>query len=160
MLNVWSVPKASLLPAFLLGILVLFTYSTLQNYGPESTVRKFHAAINNITQSQINNKGIPAGDWNTLRSTLIEDIGSLDGESGPRNYDATKAISQVIDQFRQGKTYSLARMDRHTRDVRIAVLYQRGKLPPTSMVWVVEKPYGGREWKISAQKTLSAMTGP
>jgi hypothetical protein len=160
MLNVWSVPKASLLPALLLGVLVLFTYSTLQSYGPESTVRKFHAAIYNISQAQINNKPVPASDWNALRSTLMEDIGSIEDEASPRNFDATKVVNQVFQQFRLGKTYSLARMDRHVRDVRIAVLYQRGKLPPTSMVWVVEKPRGGREWKISAQKTLSAMTVP
>ena len=159
MFNLWSVPKASLLPAFLLGILVLFTYSTLQNYGPESTLRRFHAAIYTISQSQINNKGIPPAAWNSLRSTLIEDIGNLDGTES-RNYDATEVYGEVFRQFREGMTYSLARMDRHSRDVRIAVIYQKDKVPPRSIVWVVEKPLGGREWKINAQKTLSVMTAP
>jgi hypothetical protein len=157
-MNAWSIPKASLLPALLLTSLVLFTYATLQNYGPESTIRKFHASLRNIYQSQMDNKGIPKKDWETLKSTLQEDIGSIDGViTDPR---ASEVIGRVLAQFQVGATYSLARMDRHPREVRMAVVYTQKLQPPTSLVWVVDKPIGGREWKISAQKTLSAMTVP
>ncbi|MEI7984189.1 MAG: hypothetical protein WCI55_01065 [Armatimonadota bacterium] len=161
MFNVWSVPKASLLPAFLLACLVLFTYSTLQNYGPESTVRKFHTALHSISQAQSNNKQISKRDWDALRSVIEEDIGNLGGASDPANRDGIAIIGIGLEQFRLGKTYSLARMDRLTREVRIAVLYQKNaKSPSLPIVWVVDKPVGGREWKISARKTLSAMPVP
>ena len=154
----WSVPKASLFPAILLGALVLFTYSTLQNYGPESTLRKFHTAIREINQSQLAGKGIPKSDWNDLRATLSEDLGEIDGTTDPQTKEILQRVTLLMEA---GYTYSLARMDRRfPREVRIAVVYQKGKLPPTSMVWVVDKPSGGREWKISARKTLSAMTVP
>jgi hypothetical protein len=138
-------------------MLVLFTYSTLQNYGPESTLRKFHTAIRNISQAQSNRKKIAASDWNNLRGTLSEDIGEFNGAHDERAMDL---IGQVNGFFQRGSTYSLARMDRYTREVRIAVLYEKKPNPPASLVWVVEKPLGGREWKISASKTLSAMPDP
>lgn len=157
-MNTWSVPKASLLPALLLAALVFFTYSTLQNYGPESTLRKFHQALWSINQSQLNNKGIPKADWETLRSSLQEDIGELDGRAIDPHL--TNLITRTMMQFQAGATYSLARMDRQPREVRIAVVYTVRKQPPLSMVWVIDKPIGGREWKISARKTLSAMGVP
>jgi hypothetical protein len=158
--NIWSVPKASLLPAFVLVTLVLFTYATLQSYGPESTLRKFHTAMHNIVQSQNNQKRITKKDWEALRETLDEDIGNWNQNQYIANNDAFKVIKRVLEQFQEGKAYSLARMDRYSREVRIAVLYQKNKMPPTSMVWIVDKPFGGREWKISARKTLSTMTVP
>jgi hypothetical protein len=161
MFNVWSVPKASLLPALLLACLVLFTYSTLQNYGPESTVRKFHAALHSISQAQSNNKRISKRDWDALKSVIEEDIGNLGGPSDPAHRDGLTIIGRGLEQFQSGTTYSLARMDRLTREVRIAVLYQRNaKSPALPIVWVVDKPIGGREWKINARKTLSAMSIP
>jgi hypothetical protein len=155
--KMWSVPKASLLPATLLGMLVLFTYSTLQNYGPESTLRKFHTAIKNIRQAESNMKAISNSDWNDLRTTLAEDIGEM---NGLHDSQAITVFQKVNEIFPQGSTYSLARMDRHTREVRIAVIYEKKPLPPALMIWIVEKPLGGREWKISAHKTLSAMPVP
>jgi len=96
-------------------------------------------------------------DWNLLRTTLIEDIGVPGGRS---DQDAMNLIKRVVLLYNAGSTYSLARMDRYPREVRIAVLYQIKSQPPTPMVWVVDKPYGGREWKINARKTLSAMSVP
>jgi hypothetical protein len=160
MFNVWSVPKASLLPAILLGGLVLFTFSTLQNYGPESTVRKFHAAVHSINQAQSSKTAISQSDWATLRSVIEEDIGPLNGRNVQASQDGLIMISRALQYFREGRTYSLARMDRYTREVRIAVIYQRNKFPSTPIVWIVDKPIGGREWKINARKTLSAMSGP
>ncbi|MEI8282415.1 MAG: hypothetical protein WCG75_08425 [Armatimonadota bacterium] len=158
--NVWSVPKASVLPAILLGTLVLFTYSTLQNYGPQSTIRKFHSAIHNINQAVVNGSKIPKSDWEVLRSTLEEDIGELGTGPFLPNRDVFNTYKSVAELFQEGRAYSLGPMDRRQREVRIAVIYMKGKTPPISMVWVVEKPSGGREWKISAHKTVSAMTDP
>ena len=146
-----------MLPAFLLGVLVLFTYFTLQNYGPESTLRKFHTAIRNISQSHTEKKGISKADWSDLRSTLTEDLGDLNGTG---DSDALVAIQRVKDLLQSGYTYSLAKMDRHPREVHIAVVYEKRKLPQITLVWIVDKPFGGREWKISARKTLSALAVP
>lgn len=106
----------------------------------------------------MDNKGIPKKDWDTLRSTLQEDLGDTTGTINDMR--ATQVIGRVLEQFNAGATYSLARMDRYPREVRVAVVYTQKLQPPTSLVWVVDKPIGGREWKISAQKTLSAMSVP
>ncbi|MBI1334930.1 MAG: hypothetical protein JST12_05485 [Armatimonadetes bacterium] len=156
-MHFWTVPKASLLPAAILSLLVVFTYSTLQNYGPESTLRKFHTSLHNISVSQANDKKIPMSDWNLMRTTLIENIGTP--ESGGDEY-AMNLIRRVWLQLRAGATYSLARMERHPNEVRIVVLYTLPKQPPTPMVWVVDKIDGTHEWKISARKTLSALSVP
>ena len=156
-MNLWTVPKASLLPAIVLGCLVLFTIGTLQNYGPESTLRKFHSSLHNIFVSQLNKTGIPINDWNVLRNTIQEDIG-MPGGSGDQN--ALVLINSVLTQYSSGATYTLARTDRHTGEVRIAVLYGIAQQAPTPMVWVVDKASDSREWKISARKTLSAMSVP
>ena len=153
----WSVPKGSVLPAFLLGGLVLFTYATLQNYGPESTLRKFHTAIWNINQSQSKNKGIPSRDWNELRSTILEDLGDINSSPDPQ---ADEIVKRVTSYMQAGYTYSLPRTARFPREVRIAVVYEKKPFPPINMVWVVDKQIGGREWKISAHKTLSAIAVP
>jgi hypothetical protein len=153
----WSVPKASLLPAILLGTLVLFTYFTLQNYGPESTLRKFHSALIKIDQAQSAGKRIPNADWNDLRSTLVEDLGDLEGTGDAQAYSAVRKVNGLL---LAGCKYSLAKMDRYPREVRIAVIYEKPMQPPIHLVWIIDKPFGGREWKISAQKTLSAMDIP
>ena len=137
--NLWSVPKASLLPAILLGTLVLFTYSTLQNYGPQSTIRKFHSAIHNINQAIVNGKKIPKGDWEVLKSTIEEDIGELDTGNFMPNHDVLDIFKSVSEQFQDGRAYSLGPMDRRLREVRIAVIYIKDKMPPMSMVWAVAR---------------------
>ncbi|HLO98887.1 MAG TPA: hypothetical protein VK171_09865 [Fimbriimonas sp.] len=154
----WTVPKASLLPAALLALIVIFTFGSLQNYGPESTVRRFHTSLTNIQKSQLENRGIPANEWARLRSSLVEDVGATPG-SGTDQY-AKLLVERVYDQYRIGATYSLARMDRHPREVRIAVVYAPPGMPQSTIVWVVTKPSGSREWKINARKTFSAMGVP
>ncbi len=153
-MSLWTVPKASLLPAAILSGLVIFTYSTLQNYGPESAIRKFHAALHNVYTAQMNGKPIPDQDWDMLRSSLETDIGPKNQIVDGQDLDVSK---MVLTQFQAGSTYSLARMDRHPREVRIAVLYSNPHQPTVCIVWVVDKV--GRQWKVSAQKTLSAMPG-
>lgn len=154
----WTVPKASLLPATLLALIVMFTFGSLQNYGPESTLRRFHTSLLNIQRAQVAGQGIPANEWARLRSSLVEDIGARPG-TGTDEY-STMLVARVYDQYRIGATYSLARMDRHPREVRIAVVYAPPGLPQSTIVWVVTKPTGSREWKISARKTFSAMGVP
>lgn len=151
----WYVPKGSFIPAIILVTLVAFIFGTLRNYGPESTVRQFHATMRKIYDSQMNGAGIEQRDWEELQSLFVEDLGE------PRpfriNPEAQGLFQIVNQQFQQGATYSLARMDRVPREVRIVVLYT----PPTQMqmpiVWVVTKPTGQRAWKISVRKTIGVM---
>ena len=96
-----------------------------------------------------------------LQSTLEEDIGSLDNSSEPADPQAIELIKSVIAQFQQGKAYSLAtKMDRRPREVHMVVQYLKSPDPTIQTVWVIDKPLGGRTWKISARKTLSALTEP
>lgn len=161
-ISFWTVPKASLLPAIIMAGLVVFTFSTLQNYGPESALRKFHASLHNIFTSLNNRKGISENDWAVLRSTLSPDIGPLiknpqGANVQPIDPSDNQVVSLVLNQFRANSTYSLARMDRYPQEVRIAVIYSPPNQPPTCIVWVVDK-VSEREWRVDAQKTLSAMS--
>jgi hypothetical protein len=150
----WYVPKASLIPALVLAMIVGFTFLTLRNYGPESTVRTFHATLSRIYQNQMTGKGIPRKDWEVVRGLLVEDAGVP--MQTPGDARAIQAISYVIDSFRNNATYSLARMDRYPNEVRIAVLYTHPNRMVIPMIWVVVRDPKTREWRISAAKTALA----
>ena len=150
----WSVPKASIIPALILAAIVISTFLILRDYGPESTVRQFHATLHKIYTAQQQKKPIPMKDWNELRRLLIEDIGDPNLQSG--DFRARELLSFAYRQFSMGSTYSLAKMDRYPREVRSAVVYNMPNGQQRAFVWVVVKGSGTRQWKISAAKTYQA----
>jgi hypothetical protein len=149
----WSVPKVSLIPALLLTVLVGFIFSSLRNYGPESTVRQFHVSLKRVYDSQMNGEPINPKDWNEVRSVFQEEIGELRS----LNPYARGLLLTVYSQFQQGSRYSISKMDRIPREVRVVVLYSNPSAMQMPIVWVVEKPEGAREWKISLSKTWAGM---
>jgi hypothetical protein len=150
----WTVPKASLLPAGILAVVVGFTFATLRSYGPESTVRKLHATLNQLYKTQMQGKGIPRRDWEQIRSLIVEDAGVPFQQQGdPR---ALAVVSFVVDAYRQNATYRLARTDRYPNEVRIAVLYRYPNAIEIPVIWVVLRDPVTKEWRISATKTALA----
>jgi hypothetical protein len=151
----WDVPKVSIFPAILLSLIVILTFQTLRSYGPESTVRKFHVLLRKMYDENMEGERISPQDWAEMQSLFAEDIGQLNG-SGV-NPEARALIQLVNRSYSLGSRYSFSRMDRLPREVRLVVLYTAPGNPPLPIVWIVEKPTGTREWKISIRKTLAVM---
>ncbi len=151
----FAVPKASLLPAFLLACVVGITFATLRNYGPESTVRLLHTSLKEMYDEQIQGKGIQNWRWAEIRGLMVEDPGAspLDSSGNP---NALSVINTLYAEFQNTARYSLAKTDRFPREVRIAVIYSHGDGMRYPRVFVVEKPAGSREWKLNATKTIQA----
>lgn len=154
-MNRFVVPKASLLPAFVLAVIVGVTFATLRNYGPESTVRKAHSLVKAIYDTQQATGKVPTKTWNEVRELMIQDPGDpLIANTG--DPAARRVIQGLYEEFRQGARYSLAKMDRYNREVRLAVLYSHADGRAYPVVYVVEKVPGSREWKLNANKTIQA----
>lgn len=151
----WDVPKVSILPAILLATIVVFTFQSLRSYGPESTLRRFHVLLKKMYDGNMDGKSINSQDWSELRSLFVEDIGEPNA-TGINPY-ARELMVLVNSNFSAGGRYSFSRMDRLPREVRLVILYTVPGRPSQPIVWIVEKPTGTREWKISIRKTLAVM---
>ena len=151
----FSVPKASLLPAFLLTCVVGVTFGSLRYYGPESTVRALHTSLKSMYDEQLEGKGIQNWRWEEIRGLMVEDPGESPRDmNGDAN--AMRVISGLYTEFRNTARYSLAKTDRFPREVRVAVVYSHANGQRYPIVYVVEKPVGTREWKVNAAKTIQA----
>ena len=114
-----------------LAVVVLGVFFVLQDYGPESAIRRFHRAVQ-------------VGDVRELARVTKQPISSR----------AVADLSGWVQQMRHvGARYRLLRVDRQPREVYAALEYvlPDGQTYPT--VWVVEKP---REtWQIDAARTVT-----
>lgn len=111
-----------------MALITLAVFSTLQDYGPESAIRRFHAAI-------------ASDDGPELQQVTEQSI-----QAPQVRYLATWV--RLLQQ--QGYRYQLMRMDRSPTQVRAAVVYTAGNIV-RPMIWVVEKK--GHTWKVDAVKT-------
>lgn len=86
---------------------------------------------------------------------MVEDpgISPLDTTGNP---SAIRVISGLYTEFQNSARYSLAKMDRFSREVRVAVVYAHANGQKYAIVYVVEKAADGREWKLNATKTIQA----
>lgn len=151
----FTVPKASLLPAFLLACVVGVTFATLRNYGPESTVRMLHTSLKAMYDEQLEGKGVSNRRWAEIRALMVEDPGASP-RSLTGNPNALRVISGLYAEFQNTARYTLAKTDRFPGEVRVAVVYYHGNGQRYPIVYVVEKPAGSREWKLNATKTVQA----
>ncbi|MDH4387204.1 MAG: hypothetical protein QE269_00605 [Fimbriimonas sp.] len=151
----FTVPKASLLPAFLLACVVGVTFGSLRYYGPESTVRMLHTSLKSMYDEQLEGKGIQKWRWSEIRGLMVEDPGDSPTDTRGNPY-AMRVISGLYTEFQNSARYSLAKTDRFPREVRIAVVYSHANGQRYPIVYVVEKPVGVREWKLNATKTIQA----
>ena len=122
-----------LAPAAALGALTLSTFFVLQDYGPESAIRRFHQAI-------------AERDLQELAKVTEQEIN-------------TNAVAQLVWRVRSidptAQNYRLLRTDRSSREVRVEVGY---RTPPGYVVvlpWIVQKT--GSAWRVDAIETLGWM---
>jgi len=121
----------ALIPAAILTALVLFVFSTLQNFGPESAVRKFHEAASNLNETEISE--------------------SIVQPSNPR--EVSFLVNQFIRALPPDSTFSLRDLasNRTAKSVTVTVIY-RSNGRSISADWVaVKSPYG---WRVDTHKTL------
>jgi len=116
-----------------LSLLTLGVFYVLQDYGPESAIRRFHDAI-------------VRGDGVELQRVTMEDIRSPN----------VRLLARDVNNFLRNGAYQLVRMERSQTQVKAAVVYRaKGSSELFPMIWVVEKQ--GSIWKVNADKTLTIL---
>jgi len=125
----------ALIPAAILTALVLFVFSTLQNFGPESAVRKFHEAASNLNESEI-------------KESIVQ----------PSNPQEVREVRFIVNQFIRtlppDSTFSLRDLasNRTAKSVTVTVIYRSNGRTIRAADWVaVKSPYG---WRVDTHKTL------
>lgn len=121
------------LSAGAISILTLYVFSRLQEYGPESAIRRFHTAIF-------------YNDPQELQRVSVEPI---------RSRSVISLAGQVRGMLLQGATIQLSRMERTPDQVRAAVVYRNPKGEVFPMIWIVER--SGRTWRVNAEKTVTVL---
>jgi hypothetical protein len=122
-------------PAAILAVITLSLFFVLQDFGPESTIRQFHRAV----------------EAKDMREALSL---TTDGERDPSSIDLATQIDWLM---RVGNRYQIRRVQRSGENVVAAVEYRQSNGPIRVMVWVIEKPKGTTRWKINAAKTLNLL---
>lgn len=133
--RIWAFVAAAALASLTLGV-----FAPLQNYGPESAVRRFNVAL--LRHDPLD-----------LQRVTEQDL---------RTADANELARRVLSLLRAGASFQLVRMERQSSQVRAVVVYTVPSNPSVSpgkvqfpMVYVVEKT--GRVWRINASKTLTIL---
>ncbi len=126
----------SLIPAALLSVLVLYVFRTLQYYGPESAVWKFHQAID-------------LQDPAMLKDSIVAPASARDDQELETVY---RNVNMLISQ---GATIRLLDKDREPSQVTVSVYYfapnhaMFGNAP-----FVAVRDRTG--WKVDIHKTIKA----
>ena len=126
----------SLIPAAVLAVVVLSVFSKLQNYGPESAVRRFHEALLNRNEAEI--EEVLYQPWSRADVDLI--------------------VSTIYPLLADGARIRLRDVERTPTAVRVTVYYY----PPGHMAgsydWIAEKTPTG--WKVDADSTTRLWVPP
>jgi hypothetical protein len=150
-----AVTKSSVVVALVLSLVVGTIFFVLQNYGPESTIRKFHSAIQRgLSVAGAGNQSLTKS-LRDIQREVIEPLGLVNGSQG--DPAGVSILRFAVNQMQNGGKLQILRMDRYPREVRAVVAYYYPNRPPQEMIWVVEKPTGRRAWLINATKTLRAV---
>lgn len=121
--------------SILLSALTLAVFSSLQDVGPESALRKFHVAAVN-------------GEQRALMDVTEPNV-------PPEAIQALQARVQAV--ARQGGRYEVRQISRRREWAHALVVYSVGRLE-VPQIWVLEKRDG--RWLVNPQKTLTLMAQP
>lgn len=127
-----AIAPGTLIAALAMAILVSSVFFLLQDYGPESALRKFHRAVVN------------------------RDLADLRYVVSPGSSEtALNQMAAMVDSYaRAGARYQLLYVKRENRRVIAEVAYvmpNRGLVLP--VFWVVEK--SGARWRVDVDETLA-----
>jgi hypothetical protein len=119
--------------SLVLSFVTLSVFYVLQDYGPESAIRRFHRAVR-------------AGDSSELTRVTEQPIGSP---------PVQELVGWVNQMNYLGARYQLLRVERQPREVYAALAYIAPNGENYATVWVVEKR--GPIWKIDAARTATIL---
>lgn len=126
--RIWGYAAASVLATITLGV-----FYVLQDYGPESAIRRYHQAI--LKQDRLD-----------LQRVSVQEIDS----------ENSRLLAREVGGFLAIGNYQLVRMERTPGEVRAGVVYRpRGTQDVFPMIWIVEKK--GGVWKVNVDKTLTIL---
>jgi hypothetical protein len=125
--SLWASGAAAALALVTVGV-----FYRLQDYGPESAIRRFHTDVMNHNRADLQRVTLQQID--TDRAVFLE--------------------QRIVQGFLgQGATYQLLRMDRSPDQVRAAVVYRTKDGENWPFIWVVEKT--DRNWRVNVDKTVT-----
>lgn len=130
----WPVDRSSIFAASALTLLCGTVFATLQDYGPESSLRLFHEAI-------------VRRDPGTF-ARVVEP-----GLDDPDTQFSVAVVQRVLIQ--QGARFRISRMDRKPAWVGAQVEYIAPSGQISTVYWVVRKE--NRIWRVDARETWRAM---
>lgn len=125
--------KTSWVPAILLAGITLAVFTSLQNYGPQSAVRRFHQAI--VTR-----------DRAALETSVLEPV-----DSKP-----VGMLLQGVERLLLNGPPALTGSRQMNRSEQLLLTYRDGFGNAFPIVFFVEKPERQKNWKINASKTSVA----
>jgi hypothetical protein len=126
--------ESSLLPAVVLAAFTLGVFYVLQNYGPESAVRRFHSAV-------------AADDANALAAVTAQDVRS------PEVRALILQVQRIPAEFRHVQFSSGWRGH---RQVVIVAEYGSARGYKVYLPWLVRK-INTRNWRVDALGTIGLM---
>ncbi len=146
----------SYLSAGLLAAVTLFVFFVLQNYGPESAVRRFHAAVSRVKVSPDGRYDMPYSAAEELQRVTMQRIGTA---------SVGYLVRFTSERFAAGGTFQIVRVERGTENsnqMLAAVVYRIPGYLPDAAIWVVEQPRDGEgmrssDWKVNADGTANAI---
>jgi len=119
-----------IITAGVLAIFTLLVFSRLQEYGPESAIRRFH--VDAVARDYVDLQKVTTRSIDTVSAVQLAGIAKAFLTGGAR--------------------YQLLRMERTPIQVRAAVVYTDAAGQTFPMIWVVEKI--GRSWRVNADQTM------
>lgn len=132
------VARSAILAAILLSLGVLSLFVRLQEYGPESAIRRFHQAV------ALGPKGDAQLQRVTVQKVESDDVRYLE--------------NAVVEATAGGRNrFRILRTDRTPTQVRAVVAYTR-PVGPLYLVWVVDRV--GRNWRVNATQTTLLLPQP
>jgi hypothetical protein len=128
-----GIPTLGWLTAFLLSLVTIFVFGSLQNYGPDSTVRKFHQAAKEL-------------DRNGAAQLVFPDFDSSS------TYELWTYMTSLLANDRT--EYKITHYKREANQAANVVRYQFPNGEQGALMWVVNRIDG--TWKIDTRKTTLA----
>lgn len=117
--------------ATVLAILTLGMFYVLQDYGPASSIRRFHAALAEKNLGE-------------LQAVTIDKIDTP---------DAVRFLHFLYPAVKDKIPYTVAREDGTSKQVEAAVVYSLPNGQRSAMIWVVVRDR--KIWKVDISKTLT-----
>lgn len=128
-----GVPTLGWLTSILLSLVTLFVFFTLRDYGPDSSVRKFHLAAEDLNREEAAPLVYP--DFN---SSSTQELWSL-----------------VAGLMANGRTnFEIAHYQRKANQAAIAVRYRFPNGEQRTLIWLVNRIEG--KWRIDTRETTLA----